>query len=132
MILMGFKKTDKVLYLGAKGRSFSNARMLRSTSTLAEQILWDSLGNKKIKGYKFRRQHPIAGFIADFYCHEARLIIEIDGEIHDLPDYSEHDEGRSYMLENQDIKVIRFKNIEIRENLDSVLKQIESILENKC
>ena len=129
---MGFKKTDKVLYLGAKGRSFSNARMLRITSTLAEQILWDALRNKKLNGHKFRRQHPIAGFIADFYCHKARLIIEIDGEIHDLPDYSEHDEGRTYMLENQGIKLIRFKNTEIRENLDSVLKQIESILENKC
>ncbi len=125
---MGFKKTDKVLYLGAKGRTFSNARMLRRTSTLAEKILWDALRNKKLKGHKFRRQHPIAGFIADFYCHEARLIIEIDGEILDLPDYTEHDKGRSYMLENQGIKLIRFKNIEIKENLESVLKQIESIL----
>ncbi len=125
---MGFKKTDNSLYLGAKRIDFSNARMLRRTSTEAEQLLWNKLRNKKLNGFKFRRQHPIAGNIADFYCHEARLIIEIDGGIHDLPDHQEYDDGRTYTLENLGIKLIRFKNIEIIENLEEVIKRISSYL----
>jgi very-short-patch-repair endonuclease len=125
---MGFKKTDNSLYLGAKRIDFSNARTLRRTSTEAEQLLWNKLRNKKLNGFKFRRQHPIAGYIADFYCHEARLIIEIDGGIHDLPDHQEYDVGRTHSLDNQGIRLIRFRNNEIIENLENVLKQIATYL----
>ena len=126
---MGFKKTDNPLYLGANRTNFPNARMLRRTSTKAEQLLWNKLRNKKLNGFKFRRQHPIAGYIADFYCHEARLIIEIDGGIHDLPDYHEYDSGRTYTLENQGITIIRFKNMDIIENIENVLTQIVKYLD---
>jgi len=125
---MGLRKTDNPMYLGAKRIDFSHARMLRRTSTEPEQILWNKLKNKRLKGFKFRRQHPIAGFIADFCCHEAGLIIEIDGGIHDLPDYKEYDNRRTYTLENQGIRLIRFKNIEIIENIEYVLGQITSHL----
>jgi very-short-patch-repair endonuclease len=127
---MSFKKTDNPLHMGAKGKLFSNARMLRKTSTEAELLLWSNLRNKRLKGFKFRRQHPITRYIADFYCHEAKLIIELDGGIHNLPDYQEHDEGRTFELENDGIQVIRFTNTEILDNIVSVLDKITAILNN--
>jgi very-short-patch-repair endonuclease len=127
---MGFAKKDNPLYLGASRKTFSNARNLRSNLTKAEELLWQNLRNRRLKGFKFRRQHPIAGYIADFYCHEARLVIEIDGGIHDLSDYQEHDIGRTIELEKLGIKVIRFKNKEILSDPEKVLNNIILLLEN--
>jgi very-short-patch-repair endonuclease len=79
---MDFKNSG-ILNLGAKNKDFVNAKVLRKTMTDAEILLWKALRNRRLNGFKFRRQHPIKGFIADFYCHEARLVIEVDGEIHD-------------------------------------------------
>jgi very-short-patch-repair endonuclease len=128
---MGFKKKDNLLHLGARNQDFSNARILRRTMTRAEELLWNNLRNRRLKGAKFRRQHPVSGYIADFYCHEARLIIEVDGEIHDLSEHAEHDEGRSFELELNGIHVIRFKNVEILEGLETVLNRITDYLESK-
>ncbi len=128
---MGFKKNDNQLHLGANNQDFSNTRMLRKTLTKAEELLWHNLRNRRLKGAKFRRQHPVSGYIADFYCHEAKLIIEVDGEIHDLSDHMEHDEGRSYELELNGIHVIRFKNAEILEDLETVLNRITDDLISK-
>ncbi len=61
------------------------ARELRNNMTKAEIILWSRIRSKQINGYKFRRQYPVLDFIADFYCHELKLIIEVDGEVHTLP-----------------------------------------------
>jgi len=110
---------------------FSNARMHRKTSTEAEELLWNNLRNRRLKGVKFRRQHPISGYIADFYCHEARLIIEVDGGIHDLPEQVERDEGRSFELELNDIQVIRFNNSEIMKDIEDVLNRIIIVLESR-
>jgi very-short-patch-repair endonuclease len=70
------------LNLGAGNKIHSIAHNLRQNSTEAEQILWKQLRNRKIENMKFRRQHAIMHFVADFYCHEAKLIIEVDGGIH--------------------------------------------------
>jgi very-short-patch-repair endonuclease len=128
---LSFKKNDNQLYLGAKNMDFSNARMHRKTSTEAEELLWNNLRNRRLKGVKFRRQHPISGYIADFYCHEARLIIEVDGGIHDLPEQVERDEGRSFELELNDIQVIRFNNSEIMKDIEDVLNRIIIVLESR-
>jgi len=120
---------DNTLFLGSSRKAFSNARELRKSMTEAEVMLWEKLRNKKLKGLKFRRQHPIAGYIADFYCHEIKLIIELDGGIHDLPDYKEHDEGRTFKLEASVIMVIRFKNDEVLYNIEEVLNRIIQIIE---
>jgi len=61
---------------------FEQARFLKKVQTEAESFLWQRLRNRKLNGFKFRRQHPIDKYIADFYCHETKLIIEVDGEIH--------------------------------------------------
>ena len=72
------------LHQGAKPSTHQHARELRQRSTKAEEKLWSRLRNRKIKGKKFRRQHAIAGYVADFYCHESKLVIELDGNFHTM------------------------------------------------
>jgi len=117
------------LHLEALKGIFSNAKELRSKMTKAERILWDALRNNKLKGYKFRRQHPMSNYIADFYCHQAKLVIEVDGSIHHKPENKEYDEDRTNEIEKFGINVIRFTNDEIINYLDKVLLQIEHELE---
>jgi very-short-patch-repair endonuclease len=87
------EEIKKSMYYGAKPETFEAARILRENMTLFEKLLWERLKLKQICGVRFRRQHPIDFFIADFYCHEARLVVEIDGEMHNYQ--REHDDGRS-------------------------------------
>jgi very-short-patch-repair endonuclease len=70
------------MYFRAKSDILEAARILRKSMTIPEKLLWDKLKEKQIYGLRFRRQHPIEFFIADFYCHQIRLVVEIDGEIH--------------------------------------------------
>jgi very-short-patch-repair endonuclease len=84
------------------------------------------LNNKKILKVRFRRQHPISNFIADFYCHAARLVVEIDGEIH--KSRVQYDEGRTAEMERFGIKVIRFRNDEIENKIEDVIHKIEEIV----
>lgn len=79
-------------------KTFENARFLKKVMTDAEMILWQNLRKRKLKGLKFGRQHPIASYIVDFYCHERRLIVELDGVIHERNDNPEYDKGRSNEL----------------------------------
>ena len=109
----------------AKGRS----RLLRATETAEEKQLWDSVKNRGL-GPKFRRQYPITFvyreephcFIADFYCAEGRLIIELDGEFHSTR--SDYDGYRTFLIETLGFKIIRFSNSEIRRSFSTVKKNI--------
>lgn len=92
--------------------------------TEAEKILWNELKNRKLMGLKFRRQHPVHLYIADFFCHEKRLIIEVDGRIHDQEERKEHDLNRSAELDRLGISVIRFSNEQILNRPDQVLTEI--------
>jgi very-short-patch-repair endonuclease len=112
------------LHKGATPKIFENGRILKQNLTVAEFMLWEALRGRRLNGFKFRRQHPINKFIADFYCHEPKLIIELDGGIHELKENKEYDIERSEELERLGIKVIRFKNEDVLGNLDWVLKQI--------
>jgi very-short-patch-repair endonuclease len=103
------------------------AKKLRRKMTPSEQALWQGLRFKKIAGYKFRRQHPIKYYIADFYCHEARLVIEVDGPIHDRTKQREHDLQRSGVIEDFGIMILRFSNDEIKYHLKEVLEKIERV-----
>jgi very-short-patch-repair endonuclease len=76
------EELEKTMYFRAKSDILEAARILRKSMTLPEKLLWDKLKEKQIYGLRFRRQHPIEFFIADFYCHQIRLVVEIDGEIH--------------------------------------------------
>lgn len=106
------------------------ARQFRKSPTRAEAILWNVLRNRKLLGKKFRRQHPISGFILDFYCHELRLGIEIDGLIHNQTDIKKYDECRSKIILDQKIYLIRILNTLIENNLPMVIEKLENLINN--
>ena len=112
------------MFYAASRNTFEMAHALRKNMTDAERILWKRLKDKSIFKVKFRRQHPVDIFVLDFYCHELNLAIEVDGEIHLSAEVREYDEGRSYELENFGIKILRFTNKQIFENLDEVQTSI--------
>ena len=98
------------------------AKELRKEATPAERILWERLRGKQLSGFKFRRQAPLGRVIADFYCAKAKLIIEVDGDVHDVQ--VEEDEQRTREIESFGYRVIRFKNDAVVSNIESVLKSI--------
>jgi very-short-patch-repair endonuclease len=120
---------EKPMYYGAKPNTFEKARTLRKNMTLHEKLLWEKLKLKKMCGARFRNQHPIDFFIVDFYCHAARLVVEIDGKQHDQQ--KDYDDGRSAEMERYFIKVLRFTNSEIENNIEGVLKIIEIEVANR-
>ncbi len=117
------------MYFRATPEIINNARMLRENMTASEKLLWERLKTKQICGIRFRRQHPIFIFIADFYCHEARLVVEIDGEIHNQQ--IEYDDGRSAEMEKFFIKIIRFTNYEVENKIDEVIENITNTVNQR-
>jgi very-short-patch-repair endonuclease len=126
------KTFDQQLHLHSSKESFFQAKNLRVNQTESESILWNELKNRKCFGLKFRRQHPILSFVADFYCHEKRLIVEVDGSVHDNEEAKERDENRTYELERYGIKVIRFTNHEIKHNINEVLIKIKQASDSQA
>jgi very-short-patch-repair endonuclease len=104
------------------------AKELRRNQTESEKILWEELRGNRLSGKKFRRQYAIGRYIADFYCCEARICIEIDGEIHNSSLRKEYDQIRQEEIEARNIKVLRFKNAEIHSNIKGVLDRISDAL----
>jgi very-short-patch-repair endonuclease len=98
------------------------AKHLRKQQTPAESYLWEALRNKKLYGLRFRRQHPVGNFIADFYCPSCKLVIEVDGETH--ANQADYDASRTQEMEAYGYQVIRFENQQIFNDLDSVLNVI--------
>lgn len=115
------------MFFGASNLIFENAKLLRKNMTSAEKILWYHL-KQNVSGFKFRRQHPLGLYIADFYCHKAKLVIELDGSVHNLEKVKEDDIVRQQTLEGDGLKVIRFTNHDIHNNIQAVMKTIESCL----
>jgi very-short-patch-repair endonuclease len=124
--------------IGRQGQSWrerikSHVRELRQKQTESEAIVWELVRNRKLEGKKFLRQHPIVYsfyktplyFVADFYCAEARLILEIDGSIHNLQ--AEYDEQRDFVLKQKGLHVLRIKNEELQD-IKSVKRKIINIL----
>ncbi|MBN8705749.1 MAG: DUF559 domain-containing protein [Bacteroidetes bacterium] len=124
-------QNSKPFHHGAPEPLFTRAKELRQRETPAETILWKAIRDRKIKGAKFRRQHPIGRFVVDFYCHEAKLAIELDGSIHDLPDVKYRDEERESLIKDLGITVLRFENEEVFFKIEKVLKEIEIALEGR-
>jgi very-short-patch-repair endonuclease len=115
--------------IGAEKKELRNkARGLRNSMTKAEIILWSRIRSRQLYGYKFRRQQPVLDYIADFYCHDLKLIIEVDGEIHSLPEIIESDRHRDKMLKNNGYHIIHFSNHEIETNLNHSLSKIKSVI----
>jgi very-short-patch-repair endonuclease len=102
----------------------SKARELRRNSTDAERILWSELRDRRLNGIGFRRQVPIKNYIADFACHAAKLVVELDGGQH-FSDQSERaDAARSAVIEARGFRVIRFSNLDVMTNRSGVLETI--------
>ena len=98
------------------------ARELRHDSTVPERQLWQALRGRKLAGLKFRRQHPIPPFVVDFYCEEELLVVELDGESH--IGHAGYDENRTAELRKKDLKVVRFGNDDVLQDLEAVLHGI--------
>ena len=107
-------------YSGSLGRT----RKLRQTSTNAEVFLWDRLRNRKLLGFKFRRQHQLGQYIVDFYCNEANLVIECDGGIHSRPQVWHHDQDRVAYMSALGLRTLRFSNEEVLNETDRVVSAI--------
>jgi very-short-patch-repair endonuclease len=106
-------------------------RNLRETLTSAEAALWSLVNNKQLHGRKFRRQHSIENFIADFYCAEEKLIIELDGEVHNDPMQATYDEARDNRLKELGYKVLRFENKMVFQQTEFVLDAITSAFDKR-
>ena len=115
------------MFENASPRIFQNAKELRGNLTVAEMMLWLRL-MKGVNSYKFRRQHPIGKFIADFYCHRFKLIIELDGSIHNDPQVETIDREREKDLRAWGYQVIRFNNQQIYTDIDNVILKISQHL----
>jgi very-short-patch-repair endonuclease len=109
-------------------RLLSHARAMRSDPTDAEAKLWQLLRNRRLAGFKFRRQVPVAGYVVDFYCHEAKLGVELDGGQHNDDEGAEYDRGRTKALERSGVRVLRFWNPDVFRYTDAVLEHIYEML----
>jgi len=105
----------------------ARARQLRREQTPAEALLWEHLRNRRLKGLKFRRQHPVGRFVADFYCAQHRLIVELDGAVHRMQ--GEYDALRTEELERDGYRVIRFTDNQVERDLEWVLERIAEACE---
>jgi very-short-patch-repair endonuclease len=122
------KESKNRMHLNASPQIFRQADELRWNMTKAEKLLWDRLKEKKLNGYKFRRQHPILRFIVDFYCHSENLVIELDGEVHNDEFQNQYDEERTKVLVESGLKVIRFKNEEVFDEIENVIEEIRNAI----
>lgn len=108
----------------------NRARALRKRQTPAEAKLWSLLRNRQLLSFKFRRQHPVSGYIVDFICLQKFLIIEADGATHSTEQELLYDQTRTLRLNKQGFKILRFYNANIFNNPESVLETIITTLDN--
>jgi very-short-patch-repair endonuclease len=106
-------------------QKLNQAKALRRTMTPAGRVLWQALRANKL-GFKFRREQIIDGFIADFYCHECELVVEVDGEIHEKAGQQGHDEERTHIFESRGLRVLRVENAAVLGDLEQVLELIRA------
>ena len=105
--------------------SNTRRKQLRENLTPAEALLWTNLKKSQLDGKKFRRQHSIGPYIVDFFCPECRLAVELDGDAHMTGSGAEADERRTKVLKHFNVRVIRFENKEVFDNLEGVIAQIQ-------
>ena len=106
------------------------AKALRKNMTLSEVLLWDVLKQKQMLGYDFDRQKPIDEFIVDFYCKDLMFAIEIDGDSHDSEEAYVKDVKRQERLESLGVRFLRFDDLEVKKDMNNVIRTIENWIEN--
>ncbi|NQU33718.1 MAG: endonuclease domain-containing protein [Bacteroidetes bacterium] len=119
--------TKYSMFYGATPEIFENARILRNNQTSAEKKLWEYIKNNQL-GKKFRRQHSISSYIVDFYCHMVKLVIEVDGEYHNDSEQTEYDSYRATDLKEFGLRIIRFTNDQVFNDIDFVISEIKKFL----
>jgi|SRR5690606_20886593 very-short-patch-repair endonuclease len=117
------------LFYGASPEIHRRAQELRKLMTPCEKILWERLKGKYFLGYKFRRQHPLYKYIVDFYCHQLKLVLEVDGSMHLGADAVEYDINRTTELEEFGLQVLRFSNDEVSFDTEHVMVVIKAKVE---
>ena len=117
------------MHYGATSETFEIAERLRKNMPVAEKVLWERVCRNQI-GVRIRRQHPIWKFVADFYCHQVKLVIEIDGEIHLNSENKQYDISRAIVLDEFKIRILRFTNNEVLNKTDSVIEKIKRTIES--
>ncbi len=118
-------RTTRNIVIGQKVSPtlWETAKLLRRRMTLEERVLWQHLRAKRLGGLRFRRQQIIGRYVVDFYCHAARLVVELDGAAHAYQ--VKQDQERDAFLSARGLRILRFKNRQVREDLTRVLAQIE-------
>ena len=127
MVYLG-KSVVKAMHVGAKPELFRYAQEMRKNPTESEKVLWNILRKFRSQGYIFRRQHPVDIFIADFYCHKLKLIVEVDGGVHYSQQAMEYDDGRSAEFEKYGLNVIRFTNDQVLNETEKVTFLIQNYI----
>jgi very-short-patch-repair endonuclease len=112
-------------------KTTKRARGLRKESSFPERLLWSKLRNRQLAGWKFRRQHPVGPYFADFACLEVKLIVELDGDTHGEAAQQEHDRKRTAFLESEGWDVMRIWNAHLMENIDGTLDRILDCLAHR-
>ena len=118
---------NRLMFYGANRNVFKNAYMLRTNETAAEKLLWSRLSKNQL-GIRFKRQHPMSDYVADFYCHKAKLIIEVDENHHLHTRQKDYDDSRTKVVEEFGLHVLRFSDVEIYQNLDRVIEVVKKYL----
>ena len=106
------------------------SKELRNNQTVTEQMLWNAIRRKQLGGFRFLRQYVIDRYIADFYCSKVKIAVELDGNIHELKEQQEYDCIRDKIIRMHKIKVVRFTNDEIINNISEVLNKLLDLLLN--
>jgi very-short-patch-repair endonuclease len=122
---------ERPMFFGASNRIFQKAAILRNNETEGEKLLWSHLRKNQIDGFRFRRQHPINIFVADFYCHKAKLVIEVDESHHQRTGQRLKDENRGAILAVLGIQVIRFSAEQVFNNIVEVIAAIKQTLRDR-
>jgi very-short-patch-repair endonuclease len=118
---------ENSLNKGTREINFENAKRMRKGPTHEEYVMWEELRNRKLLGYKFRRQHPLNNYIADFYCHELKLVIELDGKYHEQEEVKDKDQKRTDDLQALGINVYRISNEDLKNRSLTIEKLLHFI-----
>jgi very-short-patch-repair endonuclease len=113
-----------------RSNELDKRRLLRSNPTEAEKIIWNNLRKRNLFGFKFRRQYSIGPYITDFYCPKAKLVIEIDGKVHESAEAIDYDKVRDEFIKSIGIRVLRFTNDEVEKSQENVISKIYYELNN--
>ena len=121
---------EKRMFYGATPIIFERAKKLRISMTEPEKKLWGYLRTSPM-GYRFRRQHPLLNYIADFFCYKLNLVIEVDGAIHNRKDKKARDIEKEIALSIKGIKTVRFTNFEVMQQFEKVIDKIQTMLRER-